>query len=256
MIETDTASPEKITVEICCGSYYDALEAAAGGAERIELNSALALGGLTPSLGELLLVKRDTSLQVIAMARPRGAGFCYGDEEFEQMLLDARLLMEHGADGIAFGCLKDDGSIDLRRTEQLIEVVRKLGGQAVFHRAFDCVTKPYQALEQLAALGVNRILTSGLKEKAPDGWETIKALRKRAGNKLEILAGSGIHAANAKELLRQTGITQLHSSCKDWRTDPTTEGNGVSYSFGAAPHGMCFDTVSREQVKRLIHAVR
>ena len=75
----------QITVEICCGSYYDALEAAAGGAERIELNSALALGGLTPSMAELLLVKRETPLKVIAMARPRGAGFCYGVSDFKQM---------------------------------------------------------------------------------------------------------------------------------------------------------------------------
>ena len=103
----------QITVEICCGSYFDALEAAAGGAERIELNSALALGGLTPSMAELLLVKRETPLKVIAMARPRGAGFCYGVSDFKQMFFDCQMMMGHGADGIAFGCLKADGTIDL-----------------------------------------------------------------------------------------------------------------------------------------------
>ena len=92
-------------VEVCCGSYYDALQAQYGGARRIELNSALHLGGLTPSLATLLKVKDNTDLEVICMVRPRGAGFCYNDEDFEVMKLDAEILLDNGADGIAFGVL-------------------------------------------------------------------------------------------------------------------------------------------------------
>lgn len=255
MNEKNQTDHKKITVEICCGSYYDALEAAAGGAKRIELNSALALGGLTPSLAELLLVKRDTALKVIAMARPRGAGFCYGDLDFEQMLLDGKLLMEHGADGIAFGCLKEDKGVDLYRTERMVKAVKAYGGETVFHRAFDCGAKPFDALRQLKSLGVDRILTSGLRNKAPEGWQMIKELKEQAEGRLEILAGSGIHEANAKVLVEKTGVTQLHSSCKDWLLDGTTTCNGVSYSYGQAPHEMCYETVSRERVAGLINAV-
>ena len=96
-------------VEVCCGSYYDALQAQYGGARRIELNSALHLGGLTPSLATLLKVKDNTDLEVICMVRPRGAGFCYNDEDFEVMKLDAEILLDNGADGIAFGCLDEEG---------------------------------------------------------------------------------------------------------------------------------------------------
>ena len=95
-------------IEICCGSYEDALAAWKGGAERIELNSALYLGGLTPSIGSLRLVKENTGLKVISMVRPRGAGFNYTEAETEQMFADARILMENGSDGLAFGFLTSE----------------------------------------------------------------------------------------------------------------------------------------------------
>ena len=242
----------KITVEICCGSYCDALAAAAGKAERIELNSALALGGLTPSIAELLLVKRETALKVIAMARPRGGGFCYGVEDFKQMFFDCQMMMRHGADGVAFGCLKADKTIDLSQTEMMVRAIKDSGGEAVFHRAFDCVNNPYEAAEQLITLGVDRILTSGQKEKAPEGAGLIKELNDRYGDRIQILAGSGIHAGNAEDLIRQTGISQIHSSCRDWVMDPTTKGAEVSYAFADPAHEMCYDAVSKEKGEELI----
>ena len=99
-------------IEICCGSYEDALNAYYGRAKRIELNSALHLGGLTPSIASLKLTKKNTNLKIITMIRPRGAGFCYNDIEFEVMKEDARCMLENKADGIAFGCLNQDGSIN------------------------------------------------------------------------------------------------------------------------------------------------
>lgn len=243
---------KKITVEICCGSYCDALAAASGGAERIELNSALALGGLTPSIAELLLVKRETQLKVIAMARPRGGGFCYGVEDFKQMFFDCQMMMRHGADGVAFGCLRADRTIDLSQTEMMVRVIKDSGGEAVFHRAFDCVKNPYEAVEQLIHLGVDRILTSGQKDKAPAGAGLIRELNDRYGDRIEILAGSGINAENAGTLIEETGITQIHSSCRDWVMDPTTKGTEVSYAFADPAHEMCFDVVSKEKVEELI----
>ncbi len=243
---------KKLLVEICCGSYYDAIQAAAGNAERIELNSALALGGLTPSVAELLLVKRETPLKVICMARPRGGGFCYGLEDFKQMFFDCQVMMDHGADGVAFGCLKPDRTIDLSQTEMMVKIIKQRGGEAVFHRAFDCVENPFEAVEQLISLGVDRILTSGQKEKAMEGAELIRKLNDKYGDRIEILAGSGVNGENVRELAEKTGVLQVHSSCRDWIMDPTTAGNGVSYSFADPCHAMCFDAVSREKVEELI----
>ncbi len=243
-------------VEICCGSYEDALAAAAGGAKRIELNSALHLGGLTPSLGTLILSKRNTDLQVICMVRPRAAGFCYTAAEFETMRLDAELLMQHGADGIAFGCLDAAGHIDEVQTRVMVEIVKRYGGEAVFHRAFDCVQDPDAAMERLIELGVNRVLTSGLAEKAIDGVAQIARLQRRYGDRIEILAGSGLNAGNAWEMMNKSGISQVHSSCKGWAYDPTTVGRRVSYAFAETPHESDYDFVDKRLVKKLVAAVQ
>ena len=245
---------EKI-VEICCGSYEDALAAYKGGATRIELNSALYLGGLTPSLGALLLTKQNTGLKIIAMVRPRGAGFCYSDADFAVMKADAELLLENGADGIAFGCLNGDGELEESQTKEMVEVIKKHHGEAVFHRAFDCVQDPLGTMEKLIGLGVDRVLTSGGKEKAMEGWELLHKLQEAYGEKIEILAGSGVNAGNAKELIEQTGVCQVHSSCRGWATDPTTEGPEVSYAYAGPSHRKEYEAVDEKLVKKLVDAL-
>lgn len=245
----------KPIVEICCGSYEDALAAARGGAARIELNSALFLGGLTPSYGTLRQVKRHTNLKVIAMVRPRGAGFCYSEEEFETMLLDAELLLSEGADGIAFGFLDSQGAIAVEKTKRMTELIKHYGGEAVFHRAFDCVQDPDVSIKQLIALGIDRVLTSGLKAKAENGIPQIRELQQKYGNAIEILAGSGVHAGNAKKIMEETGIWQVHSSCKGWKLDETTEGSEVSYAYAAPPHEKEYDIVDENLVRKIVEAV-
>lgn len=242
-------------IEICCGSYEDALNAYNGGAKRIELNSALHLGGLTPSLATLQLTKQNTDLKVISMVRPRGAGFHYTEAEFEVMKKDAELLMENGSDGLAFGFLDADGHIDVKQTKVMIDIIKKYNGEVVFHRAFDCVDNPYIAIETLIELGVDRILTSGLEPKAMAGKELIKELQDKYGQDIEILAGSGMNATNAKEMMDYTGINQVHSSCKDWVNDPTTACHRVSYAFAAAPHESDYDVVSCELVKKIVNSI-
>ena len=245
----------KLIVEICCGSYYDAKSAALGGAKRIELNSALHLGGLTPSLGTLKKVKEDFDLEVICMVRPRGAGFHYNDEDFMVMKEDARLLLENGADGLAFGVLDENGNIDVKRNQEIIAIIKEYGKTAVFHRAFDCVSDPYKACETLIEMGVDRILTSGLKNKAIEGINLIKELQARYGDKIQFLAGSGMNASNAKEMITTTGIYQVHSSCKDWLTDPTTSGDEVTYAYAPQPHENDYDVVSQALVEKIVAAV-
>lgn len=243
-------------IEICCGSYEDALAAHRGGAKRIELNSALYLGGLTPSLGTLQLVKKNTDLKVIAMVRPRGAGFCYSEADFEVMKADTEILMENGADGIAFGCLDERGNIHIEQTQEIINIIKKYHGEVVFHRAFDCVKNPYESMETLISLGVDRVLTSGLKEKAVDGVELIAKLQERYGEKIEILAGSGINASNVLDIMEKSGIYQIHSSCKGWVNDPTTTGTGVSYSYVQGIHMNDYDVVDEELVRELVKNIK
>jgi copper homeostasis protein len=240
------------TLEICCGSYQDALSAERGGATRIELNNALHLGGLTPSLATLQLTKHNTRLQIIAMIRPRAAGFCYRDTDLQVMLQDAEILLQHGADGIAFGCLDERGSIQKEQTKPMLELIKRYNAQAVFHRAFDCVPEPHSAIKQLINLGVDRILTSGLQPKAAEGVELIAQLQRQYGADIELLPGSGVTPQNAKWLLQKTGVRQLHSSCKGWVSDPTTLSGHVSYAYAEAPYQSDYEVVSETKVRTLL----
>lgn len=245
-------------VEICCGSYYDAKQAALGGAERIELNSALQLGGLTPTTATLKLVKKEfPDLRVIAMVRPRGAGFCYSEEDFQVMEADCRELMANGADGIAFGCLNHDGTLNLEQNRRLIEIIKNSGQEkeAVFHRAFDCVADPFETIRVLISLGVDRVLTSGLKPKAVEGVGILCKLQAEYGEQIQFLAGSGVNASNARQLMEDTGLTQVHSSCKDWRKDETTIGREVSFSMVSGEYESCYDVVSRKLVEEILLSV-
>lgn len=243
------------TIEICCGSYYDAVQADKGGAKRVELNSALHLGGLTPSVGALRLTKQHTNVKVITMVRPRGAGFCYNEEDFAAMVLDTQLMLENGADGIAFGCLDEKGNIQIEQTKIIIDLIKKAGKEVVFHRAYDCTSDPYQAMETLISLGVDRVLTSGLQPKAMQGKDLIKELQQRYGDQIELLAGSGMNASNALEMMEYTGIHQVHSSCKDWLTDPTTSLGEVSYSYGDGEHANDYDVVDQSLVEKLVQSI-
>lgn len=245
-----------VLVEICCGSYEDAEAAYQAGARRVELNSGLYLGGLTPGLGTLKLVKQNTDLQVISMLRPRGAGFCYTQMEWESMLADAEELLHAGTDGIAFGFLDEDGAIDRQRTLEMTERIHAAGKTAVFHRAFDCTGASDEAMETLISLGVDRVLTSGGKKTAIRGQEVIRHLVKNYGREISILAGSGVNASNARELVRQTGVKELHSSCRTWRVDPTTENGEVSYHFAEGTRRRMYDLVSGAKIRELLGAVQ
>ena len=245
----------KPKIEICCGSALDCLAAQAGGADRIELNSALALGGLTPTLANLIEAQKKVTIPIITMVRSRGAGFCTSEAEFEILYADAELLLTHGADGLAFGALHEDRTINAEQTRKMIDLAHRYGKEFVFHRAFDCAVEWDVALSQLIAWKADRILTSGGQAKAEQGIDVIARLQKQYGDQIEILAGSGVHAGNALGLLKQTGIHQLHSSCKDWQSDPTTSGNHVTYAYAPAPHELDYEIVSEQKVRELTAAV-
>ncbi len=239
--------------EVCAGSVQDCINAQLGGADRVELNSALHLGGLTPSLAMLKLVKEKTSLKVICMDRPRAAGFCYDDVEIETMFEDAKILLENGADGISFGFLNSDATINVTETKKMVELIHQYQKEAVFHRAFDCVDDPMHAIKQLIDCGVDRILTSGLQPTAMQGTSVLEKLQSEFGNQIELLAGSGINANNIRALKEQTGLHQFHGSCKEWCKDPTTTVGNVSYAYHESDD---YDCVSLEKVRSIVQELR
>ena len=239
--------------EVCAGSVQDCINAQLGGADRVELNSALHLGGLTPSLAMLKLVKEKTSLKVICMDRPRAAGFCYDDVEIETMFEDAKILLENGADGISFGFLNSDATINVTETKKMMELIHQYQKEAVFHRAFDCVDDPMHAIKQLIDCGVDRILTSGLQPTAMQGASVLEKLQSEFGNRIELLAGSGINANNIRALKEQTGLHQFHGSCKEWCKDPTTTVGNVSYAYHESDD---YDCVSLEKVRSIVQELR
>lgn len=245
----------EIAAEICCGGYEDALQADMGGARRVELNSALYLGGLTPGLGTLKLTKETTSLTVISMVRPRGGGFCYSEAEYAAMLRDAEELLRAGTDGIAFGFLRQDRTLDESRTAEMTELIHRFGKTAVFHRAFDCTGASDETMECLIRLGVDRVLTSGGEETALDGSGRIHHLVEEFGDRIQILAGSGVTPENAVRLIRETGVRQIHSSCREWRTDRTAQGEKVSYGYLEGDGACLYDAVSLEKTRELVEAV-
>lgn len=213
----------KILLEVCCGGIEDVLTAAHCGADRVEFCQALPLGGLTPSFGTFLTAREHTAIPMMVMIRPRAGAFCYSEHEFEGMLKDTALFVNSGAEGIVCGCLTPEGLIDLERGRRL----REAAGAAtlVFHRAFDVCAQPWQALEQLISLGFDRILTSGRAATAPNGAEFLRELHARAAGRIELVAGAGIHAGNALELLASTGLRQLHLSASSLREDPSANHN-------------------------------
>lgn len=243
------------TVEICCDSLEDVIISERAGADRVELNNSMYLGGLTPSIGTIKLVSERCTIPTIVMARPRGAGFCYNEYQFDTMLADIEEMVKYNIAGVAFGCLTEDKEIDIEKNKKIIEILKANNKEIVFHRAFDCVNDPYKSIEILIDLGVKRILTSGLKPKAIEGIELLKDLQEKYGDKIEILAGSGVNSSNANDLIDKSGVNQYHSSCKTYEIDPTTIGN-VSYAYAESPYESYYNVVSYEMVKDIVKAVK
>ena len=155
-----TRTSRRGLLEVIVSSLDDARAAAAGGADRFELCAALAVGGLTPSLGLLDAIKRElASIPVMFMLRPREAGMAYTEADLSVMERDAALAIEHGADGLVFGVLTDRGEVNAAACSRILRIAKQRPNtQTVFHRAFDVVADPTRALEQLIELGFTRVL--------------------------------------------------------------------------------------------------
>lgn len=199
-------------LEVCCGDLESALAAARGGAQRVELCSALSADGLTPSLGLIEAVRRIPDLRLHVLIRPREGDFVYTDEEFLVMEEDIRKARLAGADGVVIGALTADGDIDVEHCRPL--VIAAEGMQVTFHRAFDQCRDPQNALEQIIDMGCTRLLTSGQAHSAQAGIPLLKELVRQAGHRLIILPGAGVNEHNARTILDSTGATEIHGSLR------------------------------------------
>lgn len=244
-------------IEVCCGSYADAVSAFEGGADRVELCSDLFFGGLTPSIGALKLLKSKYKGDVSVMVRPRESGFCYSDDEFELMLTDCEEFIKNGADGVVFGFLTSDGYIDYEKTKIFVD---KVNGRCktVFHKAFDVAKDPIEeAVKKLSEIGVSRILTCGRGITAVDGAENIKKMIDM--NLLEILPAGSIRIHNAEELHEKTGCDFVHTSAFESMSDKSALNDIIKFTSVKLPEQDVYSKVNTDTVKnivRLAHSIK
>lgn len=199
-------------IEICTNSVQSAVTAQENGVQRIELCCNLANGGLTASPGTIQLARKWLAIDVYALIRPRVGDFYYSDIEFETMLKNILYCQEQGVDGVVFGILHPDDTIDIERNAFLLEAARPM--KATFHRAFDCIPNAKEGLEQLIELGFERVLTSGQEASAISGKQLIKELVEQADQRIIILPGGGLAQNNIKEFISFTKVEEVHLSAK------------------------------------------
>lgn len=195
-------------VEVCVEGLEGLRAAQTAGAGRIELCAALAEGGITPSPGTVREALRIATVPVHVMIRPRGGDFLYSDDEFASILTDAAWFAAGGAHGIVGGFLTPDGQVDETRTRVFVEAASP--APVTFHRAFDMVRDPFEALESLVQCGVSRVLTSGGKPSAEAGADVLRQLHELAAGRIAVIACGGIRAHNLAAIRAATGIAEFH----------------------------------------------
>ena len=202
---------QRSKIEICANSVESAVKAQEGGAYRVELCAGIPEGGTTPSFGDIRMARQllqKTKLHVII--RPRGGDFLYSKLELDIMLHDIKVARQLGADGVVFGCLTAEGNVDIPAMKMLMNAVGDMS--VTFHRAFDMCKNPQEALEQIIALGCNRILTSGQEPNAVNGIPLLKELVKQADGRIIIMPGCGVNPSNILQIAEETGASEFHFS--------------------------------------------
>ena len=197
-------------LEICADSVESAVNAQAGGADRVELCNSLSEGGTTPSSGTISSARDNLTIDLHVIIRPRSGDFLYTDPEYDIMRRDIEICGEYGVNGIVIGILRQDGEIDVEHTAKLIDLASPM--TTTFHRAFDMCSDPFRGLQDVISAGASRLLTSGQRNRAAEGTELISKLVRKAGSKIIIMPGSGLNGSNIADIARSTGAVEFHLS--------------------------------------------
>ena len=215
MLQSESAGSmgAPVLVEAAVESLDAALAAESAGADRIELCANLDVGGTTPTVSLLEDLLQRVRLPVHVMVRPRGGDFIFTDDEVGRMAKDIELIRSHEPAGIVTGVVGSNGLLPMSDLSRLVDAASEL--PVTFHRAFDSLLHPHAALEQLIDLGVARILTSGEGVTASKGAAKIGALVEQARGRITIIAGGGVRAHNVREIIRNTGVTEVHARFVD-----------------------------------------
>jgi copper homeostasis protein len=220
-----------MTIEIVVFNIESAMKAQEGGADRIELCENPGEGGTTPSYGTIELVRQNLSIDVFVMIRPRGGDFHYSSYEFHAMKRDISQCQKLSVDGLVFGILNADGTIDKKRCKELIDKSRPL--KVTCHRAFDMTRDPFEALEDCIEVGFDRILTAGQQAQAIKGADLIGELIKKANGRIAIMPGSGVNENTVEEILKKTGAREIHFSAATFRDSGMTFRNPQIAGMGS-----------------------
>jgi copper homeostasis protein len=234
-------------LEVIGFNIESCIAAQEGGAHRIELCSGPGEGGTTPSYAFIKSAREKLHIPLYVMIRPRGGDFLYNDEEFEIMKNDIVVCKQLSCDGIVTGILTPDGRVDIKRNKQLIELAYPL--EATFHRAFDRVSNPVEALEEVISLGFERILTSGLRLRGVEGIEMLSQLVKQANERIIIMPGSGVNSENIISIIKGSGVTELHSSAG------ISLKSKMEYRNADMNESLDHFTVDKEEVKKMIQLI-
>jgi copper homeostasis protein len=224
--------PDTITLEVCVDNVHGLAAALEGGADRIELCSALDIGGLTPSAG-LLRAAASSPVPVVAMIRPRGGDFCFDELETRQMLDEIAAVADAGLQGVVLGASTPDGQLDARTLEQLVRRAMDHGLRCTLHRAIDLCPDLAQATRLAAELGFERILSSGGARSAPDGIEGLQRCFEAAAGRIAIMPGAGIGADNVDVLRARLPLTDIHASCSEAAPKASPQLLGFGFDSGA-----------------------
>jgi len=240
----------KYLIEIATSDFLTTKSAVEGGTDRVELCANLAEGGTTPSYAHIKKCRETFDIALFPIIRPRGGDFLYTKDEFEIMKNDIKLCKELGCEGIVIGLLNMDGTIDMTRTSELIELAYPL--EVTFHRAFDRCKDPFAALEELIEIGCQRILTSGQKPTVSEGVDLIAELNKKADDRIIILPGSGVRKDNIKMLAEKTGCIEFHSSLRGKGKSPM---QFIHPAFADSAESYSNNEISPDEVRALRNAL-
>lgn len=233
-------------IEICANSAASCVEAEKGGAYRVELCAAIPEGGTTPSYGEIATAMENTNILVNVIIRPRGADFLYSRLEVDAMLQDIRMCKSLGVNGVVFGCLTPFGDLHMLYMKELMKAAEGLS--VTCHRAFDMTRDPFESMEKLIDLGVDRILTSGQQTSAEKGIPLLQKLVEKADDRIIIMPGCGINENNIARIAAETGATELHMSLRK-RIEGGMKFRNPDVMMGAADQSeFSFDQTDAERV--------